>query len=633
MRIQQAVLVFILCTFSTISLCARIPDVLIDPDNVNAVSLKKSTPLIIISHKQIVQSGASSIAQILASQSVIQLQDLTGDGSQVAAGMRGFGANAASNTLILINGIPQNNPDMASVNVNEIPIQDVERIEILPGSQSVLYGDQAVAGAINIITKKPLKPHAAVSVGGGSYDHQTYNARVSNVYNNGFSYLVNANVDASQNYRRHNQDNQRSLLTDLGYQYATGLIDFRYNFYHQILQYPGALTPEEAAQNRRQQEPGAPNNTEHAYQHAATLNWKQIVNKNWVEQSVFSYHDFFAQGLLYGAYKQKRRLVYINPKMIGTYALGTLTVGSDFSHDFYVLNSVSDYDKAHQYTMSAYSLWHEPFAQEFALNVGSRVAYLGGNGYPSPAWVTSLALLWQPNSNGSVYVRRAGNYRFPKADENAVLAPGVSHLKTQTGASYDIGYKYAAADYHASIDLYYMAIQNEIVFDPTQTATQPFGFNRNLSPTHHQGLDVSAGYEFNSVLRLDAQYSYVDAIFSSGDYAGKQVPFVSANKFHLSALVKFASQWSLFAESIVTGKKFASGDDSNSAAGIPAYVIFNSSVGYHNKRFSVRLRVNNIFNCYYNAYASLITYDDTSTEYVYPAPGRVFMLTTSVNLW
>ena len=300
---------------------------------------------------------------------------------------------------------------------------------------------------------------------------------------------------------------------------------------------------------------------------------------------------------------------------------------------FYVLDAVSDYDKEHQATMSVFSLWHEPFAKNFAFNVGARAAHLINDSYDSSAFVTSQALLWHPNQDSSIYVRRAGNYRFPKAEENAQVPTGISHLKTQTGASYDAGYKYRTQRYHAGIDLYYMRLRNEIVFDPTQTATQPFGVNRNLAPTNRKGVDLSGLYNVNKYFNFGAQYSYVDAVFRSGNFKGKRIPFVAANTFYLSSTVTIAPHWSLFAESVFTGKRFASGDDTNVGKGIPSYVIFNSSICYHNRRVDVNLRVNNILNRYYNSYASLITVGNTATEYFYPAVGRTFMLTTSLNLW
>lgn len=621
------------CAWLSGGYAAQVSEVTIQHDANKPIVLQKPSPVVIITQQQIQRMGAHTIAQVLASQSSIQLQDLTGDGSEVSVGMRGFGDNAGNNTLILINGIPQNNPDMAGVNLNKIPIENVERIEIMPGSQSVLYGDQAVAGAINIVTKTPRKAHAALSMGLGSYRHQVYNFNISNVYDNGFSYLVSGTADAAQNYRRHNADNQRHLMTELGYQYDTGKVNASYNFYHQILQYAGALTAAQEAVNRRQAEPGAPDNDEHVYQHDVSINWQQLVNPIWEVRNVFYYHDYYGFGELYGAFKQKRRVFYDNPKLIGTYQHGTLTVGANLQHDYYDLDAVSDNDKEHQYILSTYALWHQNFAKNFAYNIGARAAHMSNTDDHASAVVSLLALLWHPNQDSTLYLRRSGNYRFPKAEENVVVAPGISHLKTQTGASYDMGYKYMTRRYHAGVDVYYMRLRNEIVFDPLQTAQRPFGENQNLAPTDRKGMNLTAQYNISNYLSLGGQYSYVDAEFRSGPDRGKQIPFVAANTFHLSSTFTFLPHWSLFAESVFMGKRFAASDDANVGKGIPSYVIFNASIGWHYQKVQMRLRVDNILNRYYNAYASMVSSGGVSTEFFYPAPGRTFLLTTSVDLW
>ncbi|MFP3960012.1 MAG: TonB-dependent receptor, partial [Spirochaetaceae bacterium] len=72
-----------------------------------------------------------------------------------AAALGGFGETGYMRTLVLRDGVPLNNPDMNSINWRAVPLSRVERIEVLQGPASARYGDQAVAGVINIITKTP----------------------------------------------------------------------------------------------------------------------------------------------------------------------------------------------------------------------------------------------------------------------------------------------------------------------------------------------------------------------------------------------------------------------------------------------------------------------------------------------
>lgn len=79
---------------------------------------------------------------------------------------RGF--SSQTQVLVLVDDQPLNDANAGTVNWSDIPMEDVQRIEVVKGSASNLYGSQAMGGVINIITKKPVQSGARVSVGYGS---------------------------------------------------------------------------------------------------------------------------------------------------------------------------------------------------------------------------------------------------------------------------------------------------------------------------------------------------------------------------------------------------------------------------------------------------------------------------------
>jgi iron complex outermembrane receptor protein len=86
------------------------------------------------------------------------------------ATLRGL-SNEQARTLVLVDGVPINKSDTGEVNFNRININDIERIEIFKGPASSLYGNNAMGGVINIITKKPVKRiEGAVSGFYGTYN-------------------------------------------------------------------------------------------------------------------------------------------------------------------------------------------------------------------------------------------------------------------------------------------------------------------------------------------------------------------------------------------------------------------------------------------------------------------------------
>lgn len=159
--------------------------------------------LTVISRHTLENNTGRTLAQVLNEQAGVVIS-----GAQNPLGGSQFvyvrGAATAS-TLVLVDGVPANDASgiSAQFDINHFAIDQIERVEILKGSQSVLYGSDAVAGVINIITKKQhsnkpvgftanaatgtygtVKGTAAVS---GQLKGFTYNVQYSKLTSNGFS--------------------------------------------------------------------------------------------------------------------------------------------------------------------------------------------------------------------------------------------------------------------------------------------------------------------------------------------------------------------------------------------------------------------------------------------------------------
>ncbi len=113
--------------------------------------------------------------EVLQYQTGIVLFDAVGNEFQQTVDMRGFNAQPVTATSVFVDGVRVNEPDFNTINFDLIPIEDIERIEILPGTATV-FGRNALAGVINITTKRGRKdrPHLGFGIGGGSYGRQRY---------------------------------------------------------------------------------------------------------------------------------------------------------------------------------------------------------------------------------------------------------------------------------------------------------------------------------------------------------------------------------------------------------------------------------------------------------------------------
>ncbi|MDB5229748.1 MAG: hypothetical protein JWN76_553 [Chitinophagaceae bacterium] len=182
----------------------KIPDPLIV--TANKYPQKQSTTgkvITVITKEQLEKSAGKTVAQVLNEQAGLVVNGAYNNaGSVQTVYMRGA---SSGRTLILMDGIPVSDPSMINneFDVNLFSLDNVERIEICKGAQSTLYGSDAIAGVVNIITikqniQKPVNVQATVSAGNygtlksnlqlyGKKNKLTYTARYARLHTGGFS--------------------------------------------------------------------------------------------------------------------------------------------------------------------------------------------------------------------------------------------------------------------------------------------------------------------------------------------------------------------------------------------------------------------------------------------------------------
>ena len=157
----------------------------------------------VITRQELENNNGRTLGQVLNQQAGLVINGaLNSPGTNQTIFMRGA---ASGRTLILIDGIPVNDPSLIGneFDINLVSINDVQRVEICRGAQSTLYGSDAIAGVINIITikndiKKPFNISAALATGNqgtfkgnvqlyGKINKLTYSLRYSKLLTDGFS--------------------------------------------------------------------------------------------------------------------------------------------------------------------------------------------------------------------------------------------------------------------------------------------------------------------------------------------------------------------------------------------------------------------------------------------------------------
>jgi vitamin B12 transporter len=158
-------------------------DVIVTANKIEQKQNGTSKVITVITAAQIQQNAGRTIAQVLNEQAGLSLPGtLSNLGTVPSIYMRGA---ASGRTLILLDGAPVGDPSMISneFDLNLVPLNQVERIEILKGAQSTLYGSDAIGGVINIITKSKGRPFVTGALSYGSYGTKQGNLQFNSSIN------------------------------------------------------------------------------------------------------------------------------------------------------------------------------------------------------------------------------------------------------------------------------------------------------------------------------------------------------------------------------------------------------------------------------------------------------------------
>lgn len=152
----------------------------------------------LITKKEIARSPYSSILELLDQELSLDIRQRGSYGIQSDISMKG---STFEQVLILLNGIPLNDPQTGHFNGDiPVPLQAVERIEIIEGGASRWLGPNAFAGAINIITRSPEKKEYAIQLLGGQYQLFGGSA-TANLSKNSWSHLVSGSGLQTDGFR------------------------------------------------------------------------------------------------------------------------------------------------------------------------------------------------------------------------------------------------------------------------------------------------------------------------------------------------------------------------------------------------------------------------------------------------
>ncbi len=217
-------------------------------------SLRSSTTSpFILKSKDIEGKGYTSVSEVLDSIPGVNVKE----GAHPAIDLRGQGFQKAKATVqLLVDGIPANMLDTSHQNVpiNVVNIDEIERIEVIPGGGAVLYGSGTSGGVINIITKKYKSKNIRGGVGYqiSSFRNNKFDVSTGTSVGN-FDFDVNYSKNRKYGYRDYDFTNSDYFSGRINYNInKTDNIAFKYTGYRSKYTYPASLTETQMNKDRRQ---------------------------------------------------------------------------------------------------------------------------------------------------------------------------------------------------------------------------------------------------------------------------------------------------------------------------------------------------------------------------------------------
>lgn len=631
----------------------NLPPIVVQASRTGQTAAELASGVTVITADQIQRSGAGDTVRALEKLGGLYFRSLSGNPTQAEVVMRGFSQNAHGRVLVLVDGQRLNEPDQAAPNWSRVPLHAIDRIEVLHGGQTALYGNYAVAGVINIITKKGGEPVTSVAVTAGSDDTYGTHLHKSGPLGDGTRYAADFDWQKSDGWRKNAEYQTYDVRAYVEHDWTerlTSSVGAFYNWGEYGL--PGPLSKQQMRDNPRQSvEPlnGADQETWgfSLGSTGKTLDWGDL-SLNLTGQRRFrnaAFHPWW--GPNDNAYEINSFTVapkYQLDKDLGGHR-NLFTFGADFGADHLVYAQepipagprTSDV-QLKRFNGALYARDEFFFTDALSLALGARGEALRtaidgvSGGTPlndaSTDWQTAFdaALLFRPTSSQKYFLRGSTLYRYPFMDEiasyqgwGAGFNPG---LDPEKGWQLEAGLSLDLTD-QLTYDLrvYQLNMRDEIAWGTFQ--------NENLDKTRRNGLETGLRWTLPKWGSLGLSYQLIDAEFSDGPNKGKDIPLVPAQILTLDAELDVAYGVTLLGAMRAVSPQHVGDDNANLSERIEGYATFDTGVRYTPdvlKGFSLLFACDNVFD---KTYATSGFWGWGFGDSYYPANGRTWRFSAS----
>lgn len=623
----------------------------------------------VITSEEIESSNATDVGDLLREEGGLWVTNITGSSPiGLIIDGRGFnnGGGNGGRTLVLIDGrrsnlVDTSNPDWAS-----IPIDTIARIEIVRGSASALYGDNAVAGVINIITKQGvMEPASGVSLERGSYDFWKRTASFSGL-DGDLSYYLYGSYETSSGYRENSDyraSNYVGTFQNNISPYTT--LHFRGSYMDNDLLFPGALTEADIQLVGRE---GSVTNEDQAGTRLSRTDVgidSYLNESQWIEltggQTLRAQDSLITSpgagyteidsdsrsSLLTGKYRMTGRMAGLKSRLLVGLDLLKETVQSDSFSNFpdpffpYVVSETTNYERRQ---IGVYANEEVSLPSFLILNLSGRMdrsefqfsqiqtdlstsLTTRSSGERSfRTWSPAAGLTFLTSPSTSLFVNWSRSFRFPNRDELTGIFGITPDLDPERATTFESGSTIRAGQkIQMTASVYTMRVENEILFIPPGIGVFAFGDNQNIPEVEHKGLEFSAKFLAGDGVRVNGSYSVTRTRILEGPFTGSRLPITPKHSGHVTLRLGKEKGFQLTATDRISGKRIPANDLANVQKKLPVYSVINVRLGYKGENLDLFFGSNNVFNREYEEFGGVGGFPFGSRIGINPSPKRHFI--------
>lgn len=577
------------------------------------------------------KSTGKTVSQLLNEQAGITIAGAYNAlGTPQSLYMRGANSGRA---LILVDGVPINDPSQINneFDLNLFNLNDIERIEVCRGAESTLYGSDAVAGVVNIITikkdvKNPINLKLTTAYGSmqtfknnlqffGKYKKFSYQARVALLNSNGFS-------SAYDSIGNKNFDNDKfnGTVLNTAFQYqATEALNFKSFLQHS--QYKAGV---DAAIFKDDRDFTVDNNNlSSGFGFDYKTNKIRLVGNYVYSQNNRKFVDDSTD--ITGFSKYVSNIFYSKSQFVELYAsvnLGsgfTLLQGADFrqgnmNNQYLSISNFGSYKSSFKDTLiSTGSMYSSLFynSKKFNMEIGAR---LNVNSKFGSNYTYTINPSYNINNHLRIFTSVATAFKAPTLYQLFDGFAGNENLKAETSTNFELGTSYTNKKINARVVYFKRDIKNGI--DYNNITFEYFNINRQ----EVNGLEIELNYKLNDKFNLNANYTYLNAKENSQSRVNfKDTVYLNLLRrpnHNLNFTLGYTPIKNLFISlsGKSVGQRFDVGGYKKQDALLKSYFIMNGYAEFKcNKNLKVFADVQNIFNTKffdirgYNAIPTMIT--------------------------